>query len=175
MQYSKDPLHNLVYDQIKRSINVCIENECWDAAVKLIYSGIDTLAFLGMPENQIEVTNRDFITWVDRYLDLSGDIYLTGRDVYGARCSMLHTHSIVSRSSRKGECKLLGYATDMSPPIMYDPQVSKELVIVSIPALADAFFEGVDKYLIDLFSSEKAEVAERRLKKVVVYVENKGK
>jgi hypothetical protein len=42
---------------------------------------------------------------------------------------------------------------------------------ISIPALAEAFFEGVNKSLIDLFSdSEKAGVAEERLKELVHYL-----
>jgi hypothetical protein len=39
---------------------------------------------------------------------------------------------------------------------------------VSVHALADAFFLGVDKFLVDLFADEKkAPIAEQRLKKLI--------
>lgn len=170
-QHSKDPILNVIHGQIKQSIKICIENECWDAAVKLIYSGIDTMAFLGMPAKQLDVTRDDFVTWVERYIQFSSGEQLTGLDVYGARCSMLHTHSIYSRLYREGKCRLIGYADKMDPPVAFNPQVTEKLVVVSIPALAKAFFEGVDKSLIDLFSDpEKAGIAEGRLKELVHYL-----
>ena len=39
---------------------------------------------------------------------------------------------------------------------------------MSVPALADAFFSGVDKYLVDLFADKKkAPIAEQRLEELV--------
>ena len=54
------------------------------------------------------------------------------------------------------------------PEVRYAPNVSRDLVLVSVPGLADAFFSGVDKFLIDLFlDKQKAPVAEQRLQKMV--------
>ena len=81
---------------------------------------------------------------------------------------MLHNYSAFSRMSRQGECRNIGYMDQSVPEVRYNPNVSGSLVLVSVPALAEAFFRGVDQFLIDLFSdSEKAQVAEERFKKLV--------
>lgn len=48
-----DLIQAAIYDGIKRSTKLCIDNECIAAAVTLIYAGIDTMAFFGMPDTQI--------------------------------------------------------------------------------------------------------------------------
>lgn len=82
---------------------------------------------------------------------------------------MLHNHSVYSELSRNGKCRLIGYSDKMYPPVKFNPSVSKNLVIVSVPALAEAFFTGVDTYLIDLFSNpSKKQLAEKRLDMLVL-------
>jgi hypothetical protein len=39
------------------------------------------MAFLGMPENQIDVTRQDFIQWVDRYIHFPCKEQLSGLDL----------------------------------------------------------------------------------------------
>jgi hypothetical protein len=167
-QYSSDTIINVIYQQIKEPIKLCIEHGHLSAAMKLIYAGIDTMAFLGMSRSKSNVTRSDFVIWVEQYIHFEGQEQLSGLDVYGARCSMLHNHSVYSEVSRKGLCRLIGYADKMYPPVRFNPAISKELVIVSIPAFADTFFAGIDKYLIDLFSdSNKKQIAEQRLNTLV--------
>ena len=50
---SRDPIINVVYNQIKKGISVALENECYASAVILIYSGIDAMAYLDMPDGQL--------------------------------------------------------------------------------------------------------------------------
>lgn len=129
------------------------------------------MAFLGMPAGKLDVTKADFVTWVEKYIQFPGSEQLTGLDVYGARCSMLHTHSVYSALSRRGECRLVGYVDQMYPPVKFNPNVNSNLVMVSVPALAKAFSDGVDKHLIDLFSDKnKAEIAEKRLQEFVQFI-----
>lgn len=167
-QYSKDPVINVVYQQIKEPIKLCIEHNHFSAAVKLIYAGIDTMAFLGMQRNKQKVTRSDFISWVERYIHFEGREQLTGKDVYGARCSMLHNHSVYSSLSQKGECRKVLYASQMYPPVRFIPKIDEKSVVVSVPALADVFFTAIDKYMVDLFSnSDKKQIAEQRLNTLV--------
>src|SRR5688500_7661235 len=97
-----DPIFNVIQNQIKRSIKVLIENACHGAALILIYSGMDTMAFLGMPDNQQEVKAPDFIAWATRYIKFSGKEQVTGLELYSARCGMLHTYSPYSKITRNG-------------------------------------------------------------------------
>jgi hypothetical protein len=60
---------------------VTLKNRCFGAAVILIYSGIDAMAFLAMPQSQEDF---DFIAWTDRYIRFSCKKELSGTEVYGA-------------------------------------------------------------------------------------------
>jgi hypothetical protein len=163
---SRDPIINAVHNGIKRGIRVALENDCFDSAVILILSGIDAMAYLAMPASQEDVTRSDFVRWVERYIKFPCKEQLTGLDLYGARCAMLHNYGVASDLSRKRKCRQVGYMDKSVPEVCYAPNVSRDMVLVSVPALADVFFSGVDKFLVDLFlDKKKAPIAEQRLKK----------
>lgn len=166
---SKDPVLNAVYNSIKRGIRVAIDNQCYGSAVILILSGIDTMAYLGMPPGHEDVTSKDFVKWAEKYITFPCDQKLTGLDLYGARCGMLHAYSTSSRLQRQGKCRHVGYMDRSVPEIRYNPAIDKDLVLVSVEALARSFFEGVDKFLVDLYSDPvKASVADERFRWVVL-------
>jgi hypothetical protein len=122
------------------------------------------MAFLGMPPDQQDVKRDDFVKWADRYIKFPCDDQLTGLDLYGARCAMLHSYGVVSDLSRKGQCRMVAYMDKSVPEVRYNPAVAKDLVLVSVTALADAFYSGIDQFLVDLFADKKkAETAEKRL------------
>ncbi len=168
MDLSKDPLINAVHNGIKRGIRVALENDCLGSAVILILSGIDAMAYIAMPVGQDAVTRGDFVGWAKQYIKFPCSEQLTGIDLYGARCAMLHNYGPASELSRKGKCRQVLYMDKSIPEVLFNPNVSKDLVLVSVPALTDAFFSGVDKFFVDLFADKKkAPIAEQRLKKLV--------
>lgn len=68
---------------------------------------------------------------------------------------------------QRDDCREIVWMSETTPEVGYEPDVDDQLVLVSIPHLAHAFFEGIDEFLIDLFSDERrAEVAEDRFKKL---------
>jgi len=165
---SRDFVTNFVHGQLKRSIRVLLEAECLSAAVVLIYSGMDTMAWIGMPAGQRGVTRTDFIRWAGRYVRFPCREQLTGEDLYGARCAMVHQYGAESAISRQGKCRLVGYMNDSIPEIRFQPAVDPDLVLVSVKGLAEAFFRSVDTFLIDVFADKnKASVAETRIEKIV--------
>jgi hypothetical protein len=160
---SQDPIINVVHNGIKEGIRASLENKSNAATVILVLCGIDAMAFLNMPESQQNVKGEDFIEWADRYIKFPCKEQLTGKDLYGARCGMLHQYGTESNCSRNKTCRRILYSDDMVPEVRYNPEIDENLVIVSIKALVDAFFQGIDKFLIDLFSiKEKAQIAEER-------------
>jgi len=162
-----DPITNAIYDGIKRGIQVAINNHCFGSAVKLIFSAIDTMAYLNMPANQKDVGRKDFVSWVERYIKFPCKEQLTGLDLYGARCAMLHTYGARSKLSRGGKCRMVCYMDKGITEIRSKPLV-KDLVIVSVPALADSFFRGIDEFLVNLFANtRKAAIAEEPLKELM--------
>lgn len=160
---SRDPIINVIHNGIKRGIRVALENECWRAAALLTLSGIDTMAYLNMPQGQEDVTRQDFTQWADKYIQFPCKEQLTGLDLYGARCAMLHHYGTASKLSRDGKCREVGYMYKSKPDVRFNPQVSTEMVLVCVEGLAEAFFKGVDRFLIDVFADKsKAPVAEER-------------
>lgn len=150
---ANDPIINVVHTGIKKPIRLLLEADCFPAALALTFSGIETMAFLAMPEGQEEVKRTDFADWCDRYIRFSGKEQVTGLEFYGARCGLLHTHSPISRLSKQGKVRVIIYADRLEPPVKFDPAISPSVVMVSIAALVDAFFAGVDRFLIDVFKN----------------------
>lgn len=152
-----DPVSNAIYGEsgIKRGIKVCLDNKCFGSALILLYSAIDILANLGMPDKQREVTPKDFIFWVNKYLTFDAKEKVSGEEWYSARCAVIHTYGVRSEKTKRAKARMLGYVVGMTPPIKYDSLISKELVMVDVRALAEAFFVGLDRFLIDLFSNSK--------------------
>ena len=164
----RDPIAKAIYGGIKKGILVAVENNCLGSAVILILSGIDSMAFLNMPASQENVKGIDFIKWADQYIEFPCAEKLTGHDLYGARCAMLHTYGIVSKMSREGKCRIIGYMSETVPEIRYNPNVDENLILVSVPALAESFYRAIDKFLVDLFSNtKKAKFAEDLLKSLI--------
>ena len=81
---------------------------------------------------------------------------------------MLHSYGTASKLSSEEKCRQVGYMDKSVPEVRFAPNVSNDLVLVSVPALAEAFFSGVDKFLIHMFEDKKkAPIAEQRLKNLV--------
>jgi len=166
---NSDPIINAINNGIRRGIKVALDNKCFGSTVILLYSGIDAMAYLNMPANQEDVTKNDFIEWADKYIKFPCNEQLTGKDLYGARCAMLHNYSVFSRMSRNGECRVIGYMDHSIPEVRFNPSVSSSLVLVSIQALVDAFSKCIDNYLVDLFSDNNNKMlAEKRLENLVL-------
>lgn len=165
---ARDPVINAIHNGIRRGIEITVANGCHGSAVVLIYSGMNSMAYLAMPQDQTDVLGKDFIDWADRYIKFPCKNQLTGADLYGARCAMVHTYSVYSRMSREGKARLIGYMDKSVPEVRYNPEVNKQLVLVSVSALAEAFFQGTDKFLADAFSDKtRAPVIEARMKNLV--------
>lgn len=157
-----------IYEGIQKGIEVTFENKCYGPTVILILAGIDAMAYLSMPADQIEVTKQDYISWVERYIRLPGKEKITGYDLYGARCGMLHQYGVRSGLSRSGKCRVIGYVEHSVPEVFYNPEVATDLVIVSIKALKDAFFAAIDKFIPELFDDEsKRSTVEERFNTLV--------
>jgi hypothetical protein len=168
--FSQDPIINVIHNSIRRGINVTLENECEASAIILMLSAIDAMAYLVMPESQQDVRADDFISWADQYIRFPGKDQVTGADLYGARCAMLHSFGAQSRMSRSGQCRVVIWMDKAVPPIIFRPDVQPGYVMVSIVALRDALFAGMDRFLINLYkdpNSNEAKLADRRFQSFV--------
>jgi hypothetical protein len=167
--FSQDPIINVIHNSIRKGINTALEHDCDASAVILMLSAIDALAYFCMAEGQEDVQRSDFIKWADRYVCFPGREQVTGADLYGARCAMLHNFGAQSKMSRTGQCRVILWMDKSIPPVIFEPN-SPTFVMVSIPALRDVLFEGMDRFLIDLYKnpgSKEARLADMRFQKFV--------
>lgn len=163
----RDPIINVIDNGIKRDINISFENKCFRACLILIYSGMDTMAYLNCPFYKDRVNKTDFIEWTNKYMRFKGKIQVPGVDFYGARCAVLHNYGVVSDMSRKGECRMIGYVNDNSVPVLTKESLD-DMIIISIRHLKEAFFSGIDKFLIEVFKDKKrSEVIEKRFNNLI--------
>lgn len=166
--FDDDPIINAVHRGIKDDIDFVLSNRRLGAAVILIYSAMDAMACLDMPETQTQVTGADFIKWVDRYIRFPCRDQITGEELYSARCGMLHTYTIESKKTRSGKCRMISYCDRSIPEIRFDAKIAPNLVGVSIQAMKDALFRGIDDFLVHAFSDpSRIPVLEARLESLV--------
>lgn len=168
INYSRNPIHNVIDGQIKGGIRLCVEHEYYGSALKLIYSGIDVMAFLSMPKERQTVKKHHFVKWAEEYIKFPGDEQLSGKEMHAARSELLHTHRAKSDVSPKARGRFIMYVDQNEIPIKYDPNVNERLVMVSISHFMQAFFEGIDRFLIDAYqNTDKAEIIEKRFESML--------
>jgi hypothetical protein len=154
MSLSQDPIHNTINENIRRSITVAIDNECFPAAVILIFAGIDAMAHLGRPEGKLVGGADDFKNWVDRYFVIRAPTTtITPEEWWEARNAIIHTYGTYSRAHRVTGGRVLTWQVEGRPRVRYNPAVSTDMAIVDILLMRDTFFEGLERFLIEGFAS----------------------
>jgi hypothetical protein len=149
--------------QMVNEIKKCESVGAWNACLLQIYAYIDALAFLGLPADKTRNTRSDYIAWVDKYLVAhQNQIYkYRGRDVYGARCAILHKFSSSAEFHDTNEDTLVfGYHDGGMH--CYDRTINASLVMIGIPSLTDDFIRGVCLFLEDI-KVRISDSAERQL------------
>lgn len=141
----RDPLVNAVHNGIKQDIQILLEHGGFRGATLLMYAAIDAMAFTTLPAGRNEVTKSDFIAWADRYIRFPGPHQVSGLELYGARCAMLHTYGSESKLSRESKCRCVLHAAG-GLPVLSNPQ-QPDAVLLNIFALRAALFAGIDEYL----------------------------
>jgi hypothetical protein len=163
-----DSVYKVVQEGIKEDIEIALANNRFRAALILIYAGMDSMAWADLPEHQTDVKSSDFIRWADRYIRFPCAQQVTGEELYGARCGLLHSSGIESAKSRTGKCRMIGYADQGIPEVRFDPRIHPNFVMVSILGLKNAFFAGVNDFLISSFASDvRRPLVEARIDKMV--------
>ena len=155
-----------------QEIDTCEKAGATTAAVILTYIGIDVMAYLSMPTSQSSQTRTDFINWVNKYLkaDPQQVYQYDGKDVYGARCAMIHTYGVEADYHEKNpDVKEFGYHDGGRHA--YNPEVHKRLVMIGIASLVGDFMKAVMRFIDDLKtdSDMRARVATRLPKLVRVF------
>ena len=168
-----DSLYNVVLNGIIKDVNDAWERKSYRAALILVYSGIDAMAYLTMPSGKEKLTRPDFVAWAEKYLrfrdaDKNPTLTLPGIELYAARCALVHTYGSEADLHKDGKAKRqIGYGDEFLPEVAEKADV-EHLVMVSIRGLVDAFSRGVAATLQDIKGDEPRRKAfAERLDKMV--------
>ncbi|MBE0626408.1 MAG: hypothetical protein IH606_16525 [Burkholderiales bacterium] len=133
---------------ILEEIRKCQDAGATTATAIMVYIGIDVMAFLSMPAGQARQSRQDFIAWVDQYLRAAPEstYQYDGRDVYGARCAMVHTYSIEADYHQQNpDVKRFGYHDGGQHA--YNPEINERLAVIGINSLVHDFAGAVGTFV----------------------------
>ena len=131
------------------TIDYCLKSKWNLPSLILIYSGIDIMAWLNIPNDRAQNKRADFIEWATRYLLPNSTLKCSADDLYGARCSLVHTYTAESISSQRGNAREIYYAWGNKSgnelqQIMN--RVGNQSIAIHIKELFNAFKNGVELF-----------------------------
>jgi hypothetical protein len=117
----------------------------------LIYAGIDIMAWLNRDESHQENNRNDFKNWVNKDLLPESGLNCNADDLYGARCSILHSYTAESTMSNQGMAKMICYAwgtIDESKCQRFIDLSSQKgkAIVMNIDTLNSAFKVGIQRF-----------------------------
>lgn len=168
--FSTDPIINAINNGIRHSINTVLDNKCYGAAVILLFAGMDAMANLNRPAGTNENTSNDFKDWVAKYFYVHGQTKITPDEWWAARNAIIHTYGAIARQHRQDpNVRLLGWMVGSTPHIRFDGTKAPNVAFVDILAMRDAFFSGMDRFLIEGFADQdRKQLLEQRISDLVM-------
>ncbi len=98
------------------AIQLCRAKALLVPALILLYSAIDGMAWLSLPEQDETVRRGDFESWVEKYfmpvMRIQGYTDVTAEDLYAARCALVHTQTaeaLLARDPLKSTAREIYY------------------------------------------------------------------
>jgi len=163
-------------EELITTIRCCLDNKWNLPSLILIYSGIDIMAWLNLPSTRERNTRSDFIKWIDKYLLPNSELKCSADDLYGARCSIVHTYTAESDLSQRGDAKEIYYAWENRNSNELQQIINERQhqgIAVHIKELFDAFVKGVELFKKDLSKNiKKAELVYERTNKFFINTED---
>ncbi len=158
--------------QMIEELKKCEKAGATTACLMQIYIYIDTLAYFGMPATKNKNTRVDFIEWVDTYLQAheQQSYQYRGKDVYGARCALLHTFSSAAEYHSQNQ-DTIKYIYHNGGRHIYNPQIDPTLAFIGVASLVKDFVSAFTNFLQDIEpriadENEKA-ILQARLNKIL--------
>ncbi len=103
------------------SIKLLQENRLQTQALIIIMSAIDAFGLLNAPVSETKSSSRTFKSWADKYICSDPEIEYTSEELWGYRCSLLHTFTMSSDLSKSGKIKeIIFYSGSKSSPKVGD-------------------------------------------------------
>jgi hypothetical protein len=121
-----DPNKNRIFSWFEmqlRAIGTCLDAGLAEAALALIYSGIDTFGLLDAPPAIENAGSNTFKQWCEKYIlprvqPVEGGP-VNAIDLWAARCGVLHTSTPLSALERAGKAHQIWYRLNDSAGVNF--------------------------------------------------------
>lgn len=138
------------------------------ATLILLFSTIDILGFLNMPESKEENGGDDFQAWTAEYLSEEGRAFATDLDLWSARCGIVHALSTKTRLTSNGRAVHVTYFWGKEEwragVLNADPARPPDVIALPLGGLVQAVSAGAREFIKDVLSDvEKCKTVRRRL------------
>lgn len=125
-----------------------------EAALTVIYSGIDSFGLLAAPPGVLDANRTTYKQWCEKYilprLSTVGGTAITATDLYAARCGVLHTSAPLSSLEREGDAHQVFYQFQDQTGVNMFLNAKQAPVRIDIGNLGLAFKEGGIAFLTEL-------------------------
>ena len=152
------------------SIKLLYKNNLHTQALIITMSTIDSFGLLNSPVSETKSSSRSFKEWADKYICSNPEIEYTSEDLWGYRCSLLHTFTMSSDLSKSGRVKeIIFYSGSKRSPKMVTLEdfaanlPKNEYVVAHLETTISVFAEACRLFAreLDLTSRESPEIDER--------------
>jgi hypothetical protein len=154
------------------AISKLAKGNLYTQALVILYSAIDTLAWTNLPGR--DVSQKDFVAWVDKYIRPESKFGCTADDLFGARCGLVHSGAAESRKSRKGEAHEIWYATSphsISTLQEYAKQSNQSAKVIYFTDLIAAFVDASQEFYNEISNDEvKQELVDERIRRWIIFL-----
>ena len=128
----------------------------------LLYSSVDILSSLTRPIGADDTNGAVFQNWVKKYMLPGASIACNEKDIWGARCGLLHTYTVQSRLSRDGKIREIHYYVgDRGFAQIAQKQIdptAQDKVVVCIADLLSAFLTAIERFAQDVQSDSSLRI-----------------
>jgi hypothetical protein len=95
--------------QVLATARLCLEKKLQMPALILIYTLIDTFAWV-VSDNNEKSTRKRFENWVEKWMLAHRPLPCSATELYAARCAVLHTLSSQTALTQSGEARQVAHA-----------------------------------------------------------------
>ena len=122
-------------------------------SIAMSFICIDAMAGLARPSDKSRVTRVDFIDWCDKYLKSNAEqqYQYSGKDVYAARCALLHTYGTTAELHDKSNIMKFLYHDCNS--LTHKLYVEENTVAISTKSLVIDVCNAVDSFIAECTSN----------------------
>lgn len=150
------------YIQMIYGIELCIKNNLQFPTLTLIYSVIDTFAYITYGDGKV---GNNFKKWINEYMYQEKKLNITPNDLYSARNAIIHTLTPYSRDTKKKSASVLGYAWGNANLEIGEKSIKiskyENFKIIHINDLYESLKLGIDKFINSELDEEiKARMSE---------------